>query len=172
MSRRVEDRLHERVEVGDGLTQTLVVGGGRAVEDGTHSAVRQAGTGGDLPDADFDAFLAALADAYPWLPADLARRYARAYGTRIECLLNGAGSLKDLGEHLGDGLYEAEADYLVRHEWARTEEDILWRRSKLGLHLQPATVAALRDALGEGGASGRDIGSGAFPAAQAGRGRP
>jgi glycerol-3-phosphate dehydrogenase len=100
--------------------------------------------GGDLPDPDFAAFRAALADAYPWLPADLARRYARAYGTRIERLLDGAGSLKDLGEHLGDGLYEAEADYLVRHEWAATEEDILWRRSKLGLHVGDQTTLRLR----------------------------
>jgi glycerol-3-phosphate dehydrogenase len=100
--------------------------------------------GGDVPDADFDAFLAALADAYPWLPADLVRRYARAYGTRIERLLDGAGSLKDLGENLGDGLYEAEADYLVRHEWAATEEDILWRRSKLGLHVGDQTTVRLR----------------------------
>ena len=88
--------------------------------------------GGDLPRADFEAFLGALKSTYPWLPADLAGRYARAYGTRIERLLDGAGALKDLGEHLGDGLYEAEADYLVRHEWAMTEEDILWRRSSSG----------------------------------------
>jgi glycerol-3-phosphate dehydrogenase len=52
--------------------------------------------------------------------------------------------LKDLGEHLGDGLYEAEADYLVRHEWAMTEEDILWRRSKLGLHVGDETKLRLR----------------------------
>jgi glycerol-3-phosphate dehydrogenase len=100
--------------------------------------------GGDLPRADFDAFLAVLAAAYPWLPVDLLRRYARAYGTRIERLLDGAGGLKDLGEHFGGGLYEAEADYLVRHEWASTEEDILWRRSKLGLHVGAATTARLR----------------------------
>ena len=98
--------------------------------------------GGDLPRADFEAFLGALKSTYPWLPADLAGRYARAYGTRIERLLDGAGALKDLGEHLGDGLYEAEADYLVRHEWAMTEEDILWRRSKLGLHVGDETAAA------------------------------
>ena len=100
--------------------------------------------GGDLPRADFEAFLGALKSTYPWLPADLAGRYARAYGTRIERLLDGAGALKDLGEHLGDGLYEAEADYLVRHEWAMTEEDILWRRSKLGLHVGDETKQRLR----------------------------
>ena len=84
-----------------------------------------------------------------WLPADLARRYARAYGSRVEKLLAGARSLGDLGEHLGDGLYEAELDYLRRHEWAVTATDILWRRSKLGLHVGEDTVARLEAWLGQ-----------------------
>jgi glycerol-3-phosphate dehydrogenase len=104
--------------------------------------------GGDMPDADFDAFLMGVRGARPWLPAELARRYARAYGTRLERILDGAGNLEGLGEHLGDGVYEAEVDYLVRTEWARTEEDILWRRSKLGLHVGSPTVARLRAWLG------------------------
>ena len=104
--------------------------------------------GGDLPDADFDAFLAGLQLERAWLPAELARRYARAYGTRVAMLLDGAASVKDLGEPLGDGLYEAEVDYLVREEWARTAEDILFRRSKLGLHVSEASAARLRAWLG------------------------
>jgi glycerol-3-phosphate dehydrogenase len=107
--------------------------------------------GGDMPGADFDAFLLAVRRAHPWLPVDLARRYARAYGTRIERVLDGARDLAALGEHLGDGVYEAEIDYLVHHEWARTEEDILWRRSKLGLHVSAATAARLRGWLGRNG---------------------
>jgi glycerol-3-phosphate dehydrogenase len=99
--------------------------------------------GGDLPEADFDGFLEGLQRERPWLPPALARRYARAYGTRVSALLDGADGLADLGEPLGDGLYEAEADYLVRHEWARTAEDILFRRSKLGLHVDAATAARL-----------------------------
>ena len=50
---------------------------------------------------------------------------------------------------LGDGLYEAEVEYLRRHEWAATADDILWRRSKLGLHLDAETVARLEEYLGQ-----------------------
>jgi glycerol-3-phosphate dehydrogenase len=90
--------------------------------------------GGDMPGADFERYLDALRSARPWLPADLARRLARAYGTRVERLLAGANSLRDLGEDLGAGLSERELEYLVSTEWARTADDVLWRRSKLGLH--------------------------------------
>ena len=106
--------------------------------------------GGDMPGADFDRFLDDLGRARPWLPAGLARRYARAYGTRVEVLLDGVRDLAGLGEDLGGGLHEAEVDYLVRHEWAETAEDILWRRSKLGLHLDSAAKARLDDHLGRG----------------------
>ena len=65
--------------------------------------------GGDLPHGDFEEFVRRLRTAAPWLPADLARRYARAYGSRVDKLLAGARSLGDLGEHLGGGLYEADS---------------------------------------------------------------
>ena len=106
--------------------------------------------GGDLPDADLEAFVRGLQRAARWLPSDLARRYARAYGSRAGKFLTGARRLSDLGERLGDGLYEAEVDYLRQHEWAMTAEDILWRRSKLGLHASAATVARLEAWLGQG----------------------
>jgi len=99
--------------------------------------------GGDMPGADFDAYLGGLKSAYPWLPAALALRYARAYGTWTERILRGASGLAGLGEHLGEGLYAAEVDYLMRHEWANSPEDLLWRRSKLGLHLGRETQARL-----------------------------
>jgi glycerol-3-phosphate dehydrogenase len=104
--------------------------------------------GGDLPGANFEAFVACLQAERAWLPPELARRYARAYGTRVNAFLDGARSLGGLGEPLGNGLYEAEVDYLVREEWARTAEDILFRRSKLGLHVSAATAARLRAWLG------------------------
>jgi glycerol-3-phosphate dehydrogenase len=113
--------------------------------------------GGDMPEADFDRFLAALVARHAWLPAPLARRYARAYGTRVERLLRDAAGLDDLGEDFGDGLYEAEVDYLMRHEWAVTDEDILWRRSKLALHVSDATVARLRARLGLGNEIGSTV---------------
>ncbi|HEX2136175.1 MAG TPA: glycerol-3-phosphate dehydrogenase [Microvirga sp.] len=90
--------------------------------------------GGDLPEADFERFLAAFRSRHPFLPEALARRLARAYGTRAEHLLADARSLADLGEDFG-GITAAEVDYLHAREWARSAEDILWRRSKLGLHV-------------------------------------
>jgi len=101
--------------------------------------------GGDIADGDFGRFLAEVGAARPWLPAPLAQRYARAYGTRVNRLLGDAGSLADLGRHYGGDLYEAEVAYLVDQEWARSADDILWRRSKLGLHLPTAAQAALSE---------------------------
>jgi glycerol-3-phosphate dehydrogenase len=99
--------------------------------------------GGDIPDADFDRFVDGLRARWPWLPADLAQRYARAYGTRADRLLGGANGMNDLGLHFGNDLYSREVEYLIDKEWAMTAADVLWRRSKLGLHLAPATVGAL-----------------------------
>jgi glycerol-3-phosphate dehydrogenase len=95
--------------------------------------------GGDMPGGDFDAFVSTVQAARPWLPPALARRYARAYGTRVERILRGATGLAGLGEEIGEGIYEAELDYLLAEEWAATAEDILWRRSKLGLHVSRQT---------------------------------
>jgi glycerol-3-phosphate dehydrogenase len=101
-----------------------------------------------MPNADFASFLAELQRARPFLPAPLARRLARAYGTRTERLLGSAARLTDLGADLGGGLTEAEVDYLVREEWAQTAEDILWRRSKLGLHAPADTADRVTALLG------------------------
>ncbi len=103
--------------------------------------------GGDMPDADFARFLSGLVAAYPDLPRTLMRRLARAYGTRTDRLLGAARTVADLGRCFGGDLYQAEVDYLVAHEWARTSEDILYRRSKLGLHTPADTAAALDDYL-------------------------
>jgi len=94
--------------------------------------------GGELPHADFAAFLAGVQKRWPFLPAPMAQRLARAYGTRIEKILGKAQAMLDLGEHYGAGLTQAEIDYLVAHEWARSADDILWRRTKVGLHLGDA----------------------------------
>ncbi len=103
--------------------------------------------GGDLPGADFPRFLADLRAAYPFLPADLAHRLARAYGTRVTAMLGAAKAMADLGEDLGGGLTAAELAYLRTHEFAQTAEDVLWRRSKLGLHVPDGTGARLAEAL-------------------------
>jgi glycerol-3-phosphate dehydrogenase len=96
--------------------------------------------GGDMPGADFESFYAGFKARYPYLPQPLARRLARSYGTRAERFLGKARSLAELGEDFGAGLTAAEVDYLERCEWARSAEDILWRRSKLGLHVPPGTA--------------------------------
>ena len=84
---------------------------------------------------EFDRYLHKLQSSYPWLPLQLVTRYARSYGTRTNTLLANRHTLTDLGEEIAPGLYAAEVAYLMHHEWATCADDILWRRSKLGLHL-------------------------------------
>jgi glycerol-3-phosphate dehydrogenase len=98
--------------------------------------------GGDMEGADFERFAKRFAACHPWLPAELALRYAHAYGTRADKMLSGARSLADLGRQFAPDLYEAELRYLRDVEWARSAQDILWRRTKLGLHIAPAQLEA------------------------------
>lgn len=91
--------------------------------------------GGDLPRDDFDAFLDGVQRRWPFLPAPLALRLVRAYGTRISSILGAARHVDDLGRDFGAGLTQAEVTYLQTHEWAITADDILWRRTKCGLHM-------------------------------------
>ena len=82
------------------------------------------------------------------------QRFVRSYGTLARSILGNAQSVSDLGKHFGADLYQAEVDYLIEQEWAVQAEDILWRRSKLGLALDSSQQAALRDYLsGDGKAS-------------------
>ncbi len=103
--------------------------------------------GGDFPRGDFAGFLNQVRQQHRWLPADLAFRLARNYGTRIERILHGASNLAGLGEAVLPGLYACELDYLVREEFARTAEDILWRRTKLGLGAPSAAALQLQSWL-------------------------
>jgi len=82
---------------------------------------------------------------YPFLPAAHARRLARAYGTRAVRLLGDAKSAADLGQCFGATLTEREVSYLMANEWAVPAEDIVWRRSQLGLRLSADELAALGD---------------------------
>jgi glycerol-3-phosphate dehydrogenase len=100
--------------------------------------------GGDI----YPLFLSWLDELARWLPAETVLRLSRAYGTRLKDLVGDATNVRALGRHFGAGLYEAEVRYLTEHEFARTAEDILWRRTKLGLRLKPAEVAALKRYLG------------------------
>jgi glycerol-3-phosphate dehydrogenase len=94
---------------------------------------------------EFDNFIQNLQQQYHWLPAKLVARYARAYGTRIHKLLMNRKALSDMGEEIAAGLFSAEVTYLIDHEWATCAADVLWRRSKLGLHL-PCDIDQTLDA--------------------------
>lgn len=96
-----------------------------------------------LPGGDFstpDELIQLLNKTFPWLPAHLNKRYVRTYGSLTFQLLKGIGNMQAMGEHFGAGLYAAEVKYLIEHEWARTAEDILWRRTKLGLHMTASEI--------------------------------
>ncbi|MCO5978846.1 glycerol-3-phosphate dehydrogenase [Ideonella oryzae] len=112
--------------------------------------------GGDLrdwigparrPDTDFERLVQTLGQRHPWLPGPLARRLARAYGARVGALIGQAHSLAGLGAEVAPGLYEAELRLLQREEWAQDADDVLWRRSKLGLHYTPEERQRVSDWL-------------------------
>lgn len=103
--------------------------------------------GGDFPLDGLEPLKAALAERYPFLDARTVDRIARAYGTRAERWLNGAEGWQALGKTFGAGLTAAEVDFLRAEEWASTAEDVLWRRTKLGLRLSAAEQKELADYL-------------------------
>jgi glycerol-3-phosphate dehydrogenase len=117
----------------------------------THQKLQQGWTarsplpGGDLDVSAIAALSAEFVRGYPFLTQAHANRLAHAYGTRAGKLLGNAKSMADLGQAFGATLTEREVRYLMSVEWARTAEDIVWRRSKLGLRLSAGEIAALDD---------------------------
>jgi glycerol-3-phosphate dehydrogenase len=105
--------------------------------------------GGDFSFTDADAIIAELQRKHSFMTARNVRRIFRAYGTEAEGIFRGARFAHDMGKSFGL-LTENEIEYLVSKEWAQTAEDILWRRSKLGLHLTGAEQDALRQHLTPG----------------------
>lgn len=101
--------------------------------------------GGEFAVDGFDAELARLRAGYPFLEPGHARRLVRLYGTRARSVLGKATSAAHLGRRFGSDLYEVEVDYLMAWEWARTAEDVLWRRTKQGLRCTESEAAALAD---------------------------
>ncbi len=93
--------------------------------------------GGEFSHDGIEALIAKTRRSRPFLSEQFARRLVRAYGTRVERILGPARRLADLGPCLGADLTAAEVRYLMEREWARTEDDVLWRRSKLGLRFSP-----------------------------------
>jgi hypothetical protein len=98
----------------------------------------------DAPTFDeaFGRFVAGAAAAKPDLPKELLRVLARRHGSGLDDLLENVNSVADLGRAFGGHLYEAEVRYLMREEWAVEPEDVLWRRTKEGLHMSAAQRAA------------------------------
>ena len=90
--------------------------------------------GGDLPGG-LESYARALAQRYPALPDDLLHSLARRHGTLCDRVIGGAHTPQDLGEHFGGDLYAREVQYFIEQEWAHSAEDVLWRRTKAGLHL-------------------------------------
>jgi len=109
--------------------------------------------GGEFPAEGFDALVHELTERWPFLTVSHARRLARAYGRRAERFLKDAQTMDDLSPRFAGDLTGAEVRYLVENEWAQTADDVLWRRSKLGLKATSEETAAL----------GRYIGSLAAP---------
>jgi glycerol-3-phosphate dehydrogenase len=101
--------------------------------------------GGDMDVSAIPALTAELVREYPFLTLAHAGRLAHAYGTRAGKLLGPAKSMADLGQSFGATLTESELRYLMSVEWARTAEDVVWRRSKLGLRLSSDEIAAIDD---------------------------
>lgn len=109
--------------------------------------------GGKIPGGDFALYLESLASAWPWLPRAHLLALARRHGSLLGAVLGDATELADLGRHFGAGLYERELIWFRDHEWAVSGADVLWRRSKAGLHLpaeaRDAVTAWMAD-LGQG----------------------
>ncbi|HEY0836314.1 MAG TPA: glycerol-3-phosphate dehydrogenase [Azospirillum sp.] len=112
----------------------------------THGAVLP---GGDLPAGGLGAFTAGFHQAHPWLSPTVARRWCRLYGTRAAELADGADRWADLGEDFGNGLTAAELRFLTDREFAAKAEDVLWRRTKLGLKLAPESARRVAAWFGE-----------------------
>jgi glycerol-3-phosphate dehydrogenase len=99
--------------------------------------------GGDIAAASFNQWSEDAAGRYPAVDRALIDRLCRSYGSLVDELLFGVTTTADLGRDFGGGLTQREVDYLTQHEWAETADDILWRRTKLGLRVSPQQRAAL-----------------------------
>lgn len=110
--------------------------------------------GGDFPVEGRGALAADLLRSHPFLARTDAERLVRQYGTLSREVLGSAADTAGLGTHFGAGLYEREVEWLMAHEWARTADDVLWRRTKLGLRLDKAAATALDEWMKRAAARG------------------
>ena len=103
--------------------------------------------GGDLGAGGINGLIAEISARHSYLPADLVRRLACSYGARAWRIIAKTKHIEDLGPRIVGNLYRVELDYLRKEEWARTPDDVLWRRTKLGLGASAAEIAALQAAF-------------------------
>ena len=101
--------------------------------------------GGDFPVDGVADLIVFLRKSYPFLTDKWAKRLVRAYGTEAQAMLGDAATAADLGQDFGATLTAREVEWLMNKEYAVTADDVLWRRSKLGLRMSPDQVAALQD---------------------------
>ncbi|HEY9010084.1 MAG TPA: glycerol-3-phosphate dehydrogenase [Devosia sp.] len=149
-----------RTEADDGAALVNVFGGklttsrrlGEEVVDGFGKLIGEKGQrwtregklpGGEFETTGFETEVGRMQRDYPGLEAGLVLRLTRLYGTRARTLLGDAKQAADLGEHFGWNLYAREVDYLMAEEWARTADDVLWRRTKAGLRVTSEDKARL-----------------------------
>lgn len=105
--------------------------------------------GGDIPNMDMSAFKSSLYEQYPHIPKKTLKRCAYQYGSECHTLFANIQHASDLGQEIGSGLFERELEYLIDHEWAQTTQDILWRRTKLGLVFNEEQEVLLADMMGQ-----------------------
>jgi glycerol-3-phosphate dehydrogenase len=135
LAEEVVDRLAPRLgSRARAWTRAAVLPGGM-ISGSTRPAFR--------PDQDFGRFVEQQALLRPWLPATLLVRWCRQYGSRIDQIVGQATRLEDLGERLAPDVFDAELDYLVRQEWTCAVEDFAWRRTKMGLRLDPGAMGRI-----------------------------
>jgi len=108
-------------------------------------------TGGDFHVDDFENLVSKVCSKYPCIDNPLAHRLVRSYGTRVWQILDGVKSKTDLGIEFGGTLTEREVTYLIDYEWAQTADDILWRRSKLGIRLSKEQISSLEEWISNSG---------------------
>ena len=104
--------------------------------------------GGDFPVSQRDQLVSELQTTYSFLDDAWALRLIRGYGTEAKEILGAAKTAQDLGHDFGATLTEAEVRWLMANEYARTAEDIVWRRTKLGLRLTKDQITALDAYMG------------------------
>ena len=103
--------------------------------------------GGDFEPTEFAGLHQRYSERFPFLAKVHLERLLHCYGTRTEKLLGDAASLGDLGQHFGSDLYQMEVDYLIEREWALDADDILFRRTKLGIRMDDSQKLSLQTYL-------------------------